>query len=117
MTVQIVPARRALTGSVVRRILGRCALATIGATLGGVSVSTFDTDLGTGYPTAIAVSSQHAPVGRRRIPGYLMDLPDATPDPTAPHTRIVDGLYEELMRWTPPACASASTDASMVGRC
>jgi hypothetical protein len=32
------------------------------------------------------------------------------------HARMVDQLYEELMRWTPP-CAPASSDASMAGRC
>jgi hypothetical protein len=32
------------------------------------------------------------------------------------HARMVDQLYEELMRWTPP-CAAASTNASMAGGC
>jgi hypothetical protein len=117
MTVQIVPARRALTDRLVRTILGRCALAAMGATLGSMSISTFGADLGTGHSTAIAVPSQHAPAGRWPIPGYPIDPPDARPDRSAQHTRIVDGLYEELMRWRPPVCSSASTDASMVGRC
>jgi hypothetical protein len=30
---------------------------------------------------------------------------------------MVDQLYEELMRWTPPGCSPASTNGSIAGRC
>jgi hypothetical protein len=35
----------------------------------------------------------------------------------AAHGRMLDRLYEELMRWTLPGCSPASTNASMAGRC
>jgi hypothetical protein len=117
MTVQIVPARRALTGRAVRRRTGRCALAAIGASLAAVSISTFGADLETGYPSAIPVLSHSAPAGRRSMPNHPIDPPDATPDRSAQRTRIVDQLYEELMRWKPPGCSSASNYASIGGAC
>lgn len=43
--------------------------------------------------------------------------PDTKLDYLAAHVRVVDRLYEELMRWTPPACASTSTDGSKTGGC
>lgn len=90
MAVQIGAVRRALTSGA-RRIVGRCALAAIGAGLGAISISTFGDDLATG--------------SLRSITG-----------PSQAHSRMVDQLYEELMRWTSP-CARASTDASMAGGC
>ena len=117
MIVQIVPARRALTGRAVRRIIGRCALAAVGAGLLAISVSAFGADLETGYTSAIAVPSQLAPPGRRPIPAQPIDPPAAKPDRSVERSRIVDQLYEELMRWTPPVCSSATTKASMVAGC
>jgi hypothetical protein len=89
MTVQIVTARRSLTGSAVRRILGRCALAVIGASFAAISISTVQ-------PSA---------------------PPDAKLDHLAAHAQVIDRLYEELIRWTPPACSSALASASIAGRC
>ena len=117
MTVQIVPARRTLTGRAARRIIGRCALAALGAGFLAISVSAFGADLETGYTSAIAVPSQLALPGRRSIPAQPINPPVAKPDRAMERSRIVDQLYEELMRWTPPVCSSAATKASMVAGC
>ena len=117
MTVQIVPARRTLTGRAARRIIGRCALAALGAGFLAISVSAFGADLETGYTSAIAVPSHLAPPGRRPIPAHPTEPPEAKPDRSMERSRIVDQLYEELMRWTPPVCSSAATKASMVAGC
>jgi hypothetical protein len=117
MTVQIVPARRTLTGRAARRIIGRCALAALGAGFLAISVSAFGADPETGYTSAIAVPSQLAPPGRRSIPAQPINPPEAKPDRSVERSRIVDQLYEELMRWTPPVCSSAATKASMVAGC
>ena len=80
MTVQIVPARRAVTSRAVRRIIGRCALAALGASFAAISISAFGADLGTGYTSAMAVPSRSAPAGRRSIPPHPITPPEAKPD-------------------------------------
>lgn len=114
MTVKAVPAGRALTGGAAHQIIGRCALAAVGASFLAISISTYGADLGTRYSTALAVPSQPASPGRRPVPARP---PDAMPDRSAQHTRMVDQLYEELMRWTPPGCSSVAIKASGVAGC
>jgi hypothetical protein len=113
MTVQIIPGRRAVTSSAVHSIIGRCALAAVGAGCLAISISALGATLETGYPSAIAVPSHPAPPGRQPIPAHPTEPRDARPD----RSRIVDELYEELMRWTPPVCSSAATNASMMAGC
>jgi hypothetical protein len=118
MTVQIGAMRRARTSGAARRMVGRCALAAIGAGLGAISISTFGADpaTGSGSPWSITGPSQPTRAEHRPITALPSAPTDTKLDYLAAHTRVVDQLYEELMRWTPP-CASASTNASMAGRC
>jgi hypothetical protein len=60
MTVQMVAERRPLADRGARRILGRCALAVIGASFGCISLSAFGTDLATGSSRSITRPSQVA---------------------------------------------------------
>jgi hypothetical protein len=60
MTRQIVVARRGRTGRAARGILGRCALAAIGASFGAISISTFGADLPTGSSRLVTGPSQVA---------------------------------------------------------
>ena len=115
MTVEIV-ARRAPAGRAVRRILARFALAAIDASFGAVSISTFGADLATGSSRSITGPSQVTRAEHRPITALPSAPTDTKLDYLAAHVRMVDQLYEELMRWTPP-CSPASTDASMAGRC
>jgi hypothetical protein len=115
MTVQIMPARHPVTSRAVRRMIGRCALAAAGCL--AISLSAFGADQETGYTSAIAVPSHLAPPGRRPIPAHPTEPPDARPDRLVERSRIVDQLYEELMRWTPPVCSSAATNASKMAGC
>jgi hypothetical protein len=110
MTVKAVPAGRALTGRPARQIIGRSALAAVGVSFFTISISTHGADLGTRYSTALAVPSQPASPGRAHPR-------DAMPDRSAQRARMVDQLYEELMRWTPPGCLSTATKASGVAGC
>jgi hypothetical protein len=87
----------------------------LGAGFFAISGSSFGADLGTGYSTAIAVPHQAAPAGRRPIPAHPIDPPDAKPDRSMQRTRIVDQLYEKLMRSS--GCSLASNNASIVGGC
>jgi hypothetical protein len=116
MTLQIRAPRRALTGKDARRIIGRCALAAIGAGFGAISVSTFGADPATGSSWSITGPSQVTRADHLPITVQSSAPPDTKLDYLAAHVRIVDQLYEELMRWTPP-CAPASSDASTAGRC
>jgi hypothetical protein len=106
-----------MTGRGVCRILGRCALATIGASLGAMSISTFGADLATGYASAVAVTLRSAPVGPQSIAARPIHPPDAKPDRSAQRARMVDQLYEELMRRSLPGCSSTSNHGSSAGGC
>jgi hypothetical protein len=117
MTVQIVAARRPLADRASRRILGRCALGVIGGSLGCISVSAFGTDLATGSSRSITGPSQVAHTDHRAIAAQSSGPFDRKLDYLAAHSRTVDRLYEELMRWTPPACSSASAAGPRVGGC
>jgi hypothetical protein len=116
MTRQIFVARRERTGKGARGIIGRCALAAIGASFGAISISTFGADLATGSSRSITGPSQVTRAEHRPITALPSAPTDTKLDYLAAHSRMVDQLYEELMRWAPP-CSPASTQASMAGRC
>ena len=117
MTVQIVAARRPFADRATRRILGRCALAAIGASLGCISISAFGTDLTTGSSRSITGSTQVAHVDHRAIAVQSSAPLDPKLDYLAAHSQTVDRIYEELMRWSAPQCSSPSAVASGVGGC
>jgi hypothetical protein len=100
----------------VRSAIGQRHLvsAVIGAGFLAISIGSFGADLGTGYPTAYAVSSHAAPA-RHRPPSDSIDPPKAKPDRSTQYTQIVDQLYGELMRSS--ACLLASNSASIAGGC
>jgi hypothetical protein len=94
MSAQIVTKRRTLA-------MRRLALAAIGISFFVLPGTTLGADLRTADPNAVAT----APVGRH-----------ATAHPTEPpaikaktNSVFVDGLYKELMDWTPPPCLSSDT--------
>jgi len=98
MSAQIIRKRRTLA-------MRRLALAAIGVSFFVLSGTTLGADIGIANPSAVAA----APGGRH-----------ATAHPTEPpeinattHSAFVDGLYKELMEWTPPPCLSATSDASL----
>ena len=117
MRLQIARTSRAVTGGAARRMIGRCALAAAGAGFFAISVGAFGADLGTGYPTAITVPSKTTPAGRRPMPARPIVPPDAKPDLSMQRARIVDQLYEEIMRRSSLECSSARNNASMAGAC
>ena len=117
MTMQIVAARRALTGRAARGIFRRCALAAIGAGFGAISTGTFGADPTVGSSRSITGPSQVAHSDHRAIADQSSGPFDPKLDYLAARTRTVDRLYEELMRWTPPACSSASAAGPRVGGC
>jgi len=92
----------------------RChfVLITISAGLSATSVSGFGADPGTGYSTAIAAPSHAA---RRPSSAHPIDPPDTNPNRSLQHARIVDQLYEEIMRSS--GCALAASNASIIGGC
>ena len=115
MRLQIARASRAVTGGAARKMIGRCALAAVGAGFVAISISTYGADLGTRYSTALAVPSQRAPAVGRPTPVYAINPPDAKPDRSMQRTRIVDQLYEGLMRSS--GCLLASKNASIGDGC
>lgn len=117
MTVKIVSPSPALTRRAARRKLGRCALAVIGASFAASSISAFGADLATGSFWSVTGPSQATHADHRSTTVQPSAPPDTKLDYLAAHARVVDQLYEELMRWTPPGCSSRSADASMAGRC
>jgi hypothetical protein len=93
MSAQILGKRRTLA-------MRRLALA-IGVSFFVLSGTTLGADIGTANPSAVAA----APGGRH-----------ATAHPTEPPainakttSAFLDGLYKELMEWTPPPCLSAAS--------
>jgi hypothetical protein len=98
MSAQILRKRRTLA-------MRRVALAAIGISFFVLSGTTLGGDIGTANPSAIVA----APGGRH-----------ATAHPTEPsainaktRSAFLDGLYKELIEWTPPPCLSATSDASL----
>ena len=84
----------------------------ISAGLSATSVSGFGADPGTGYSTAIAAPSYSA---RGPIPAHPIDPLDTNPNRSLQRARIVDQLYEEIMRSS--GCALAASNASIIGGC
>jgi hypothetical protein len=117
MTLQIASGHRAPAAKKVRSAIGRRPAAWMAVSAGffAISISSHGADLGTGYATAIAVPPQAAPAGRRPIPAHPIDPPDAKPDRFTERSRIVDQLYESLMRSS--GCSLASSNASIIGGC
>ena len=117
MKLQIASGHRAPAAKRVHSAIGRCHAAVIvaGAGFFAISGSSFGADPGTGYSTAIVLPPQAAPAGRRPIPVHPIDPPDATPDRSIQRTRIVDQLYEHLMRSS--GCSLVSNHASIGGGC
>ena len=114
MTVQIIAARPAFIGAALLRSLGPWALAAISISFAAMSTSAFG-DPATGSSRSITGASRVTPiVGPTTVQPNRPPL-DTKLDYLAAHVRVVDRLYEELMRWTPPTCAS--TDGSKVGGC
>jgi hypothetical protein len=91
------------------------SLITLSAGLVAASVGSFGADSGTGYSTAIAVPSHSAAAARRPIPVHPVDPPDTSPDRSLQYARIVDRMYDELMRSS--ACLLGSSNAAITGRC
>ena len=89
------------------------AVIVAGAGFFAISGSSFGADPGTGYSTAIVLPPQAAPAGRRPIPAHPIDPPDAKPDRSIERSRIVDQLYEHLMRLS--GCSLVSNNASIGG--
>jgi len=117
MTVQIIAARPALTGAALLRSLGPWALAAISISFAAMSTSAFGADPATGFSRSITGGSQVTPIVGPTTVQPNPPPPDTKLDYLAAHVRVVDRLYEELMRWTPPACASTSTDGSKTSGC
>jgi hypothetical protein len=115
MTVQVFSATRHITSGVVRRIIGRGALAAIVAGLSAISVSAAGADLETGYSHAVAAPPRSAPAVRRSTPARPIDPPDAEPHRSVQHAVLVDQLYERLMRSS--GCVLAPSKASIGGGC
>jgi hypothetical protein len=114
MRLRIARASRAVTCRAARKTIGRCALAAVAAGFFAISVDTFGADLGTGYSTAMSVPSQAA---RGPMPPNPAVPRDATPDRSVQRARVVDQLYEEIMRRSSPACSSAMNIAAMASAC
>ena len=117
MRLQIARASCAVTGGAARKMIGRCALVAVSAGFFAISIGALGADLGTEYSTAIAVPPPAAPSGRRTIPAHPVIPRDTKPELSAQRARIVDQLYEEIMRRSSPGCASATSNASMAGAC
>jgi hypothetical protein len=117
MRLEIAPASRAVQGITARKMIGRGALAAIGAGFFAISTGTFGADPGTGYSTAIAVLSQTVPASRQPMPTRPTVPRDAKPDLSVQRARIVEQLYEEIMRRSSPECSSATNTASIAAAC
>ena len=111
-------AHRAAAIKKVHSAIGRRRLAAmaVGAGFFAISVSSFGADLATESSRSITGPSQVMRADHRPITAQSSVPFDTKMDHLAAHVRMVDQLYEELMRWTPP-CSPASTEASMTGRC
>jgi hypothetical protein len=83
MTVSNVAASGGLTNRVVGRILRRCALAAIGASLGAISASTFAADSSTGPSGLSTFPSQTMPASHRAARGSS-PIPRWVSSPTTP---------------------------------
>jgi hypothetical protein len=83
----------------------RLALAAIGVSFFVLSGTTLGADVGIANPSAVA-----AALGGRHATAHPAEPPAGNAKTTS---AFVDGLYKELMEWTPPPCLSATSDASL----
>ena|SRR5215471_19911073 len=87
----------------------RMALAAIGISFLVLSATTFGADLRIADSSVVAT----APAGHHATPAHPADPPAINAQTSQ---AFVDGLYKELLDWTPPPCLSATNDASLRGR-
>ena len=102
-----------------RRVISRPAFAAaaVGIGLFTASLSALGADLRAGYSKPMAVTSEPAPAGPRPIQAHPVDLPDVQSARSAQRARLVDRLYEQLMRRAVTGCPSGSAYASLGGGC
>ena len=100
MSAQILPKRRTPA-------MRRLALAVIGISFFVLSGTTLGGDLRTADPSTVATA-----LGGRHATAHLTEPPAIKAKTTS---AFVDGLYRELMEWTPPACLSATSNTSLRG--
>ena len=91
MSAQILRKRRTLA-------MRRLALAAIGVSFFVLSGTTLGAEIGIANPSAVAVA-----LGGRYATAHPTEPPAINPKT---HSGFVDGLYKELMEWTPPPCLS-----------
>jgi hypothetical protein len=94
MSAQILRKRRTLA-------MRRLALAAIGVSFFVLSGTTLGADIGIANPSAVA-----AALGGRHATAHPTEPPEIN---ATTHSAFVDGLYKELMEWTPPPCLSATS--------
>ena len=85
----------------------RLVLAAIGVSFFVLSGTTFGADVGIANPSAAA-----AALGGRHATVHPTEPPASNAKTTS---TFVDGLYKELMEWTPPSCLSATSNTSLRG--
>src|ERR1700736_3987197 len=83
----------------------RLVLAAIGVSFFVLSGTTFGADVGIANPSAVP-----AALGGHHATAHPTEPPASNAKTTS---TFVDGLYKELMEWTPPPCLSATSDASL----
>jgi hypothetical protein len=101
----------------VRRIIGRCALAAVGAGFYAISASAFGAELGTGPFSSSTSTYPTAPQRHKTAPVQQFSPSDAKLDHLAQHARAIDRLYVELMTWTAPGCGFAANSAAARHAC
>jgi len=85
----------------------RLASAVIGVSFFVLAGTTFGADVGIANPSAAA-----AALGGRHATAHPTEPPASNAKTTS---AFVDGLYKELMEWTPPSCLSATSNTSLRG--
>jgi hypothetical protein len=100
MSAQILPKRRTPA-------MRRLTLAVIGISFFVLSGTTLGADLRTADPSTVATA-----LGGRHATTHLTEPPAIKAKTTS---AFVDGLYKELMEWTPPSCLSATSNTSLRG--
>lgn len=85
----------------------RLALAGIGIGFFVLTGATLGADLRIADPSVVATA-----LGGRQATAHPTEPPAINVRTTA---AFVDGLYKELMEWTPPPCLSATSDTSLRG--
>jgi hypothetical protein len=94
MSAQILRKRRTFA-------IRRLALAAIGVSFFVLSGTTLGADVGIANPSAVAAAP-----GGRHATAHSTEPPASNAKTTS---AFVDGLYKELMEWTPPPCLSATS--------